>query len=162
MVKAATATWLNKIAKEKTNLLQEMFDMEPIHVQVIDPKTKKEKPHCQGEDIVYIWDKIYGQDKMMQDIVVETVTGPSTPGKDYVDDPTANPAMPYQQLRALVGDGGKWKWPEIWKNLVSFIPNQTYKRHWLEFHLTTKDQRFHHCDPWVGFVATTWTRMAPY
>ena len=44
-------------------------------------------------------------------IIVETVTGPSTPNKDYYDDINANPAMPYQQLRALVGDGGKWKWP---------------------------------------------------
>lgn len=91
--------------------------MEPIHVEVKDPKTKQPKPHCQGEDIVYIWDKIYGEDKMVQGIVVETVTGPSTPGKDYYDDINANPVMPYQQLRALVGDGGKWKWPEIWKNL---------------------------------------------
>ena len=118
---AATATWLNKIAKEKTNHLQEMFEMEPIHVDVIDPKTKKPKPHCQGEDIVYIWDKIYAQDKVVKNIVVETVTGPSTPGKDFVDDIKANPVMPYQQLRALVGDGGKWKWPEIWKSLVRNI-----------------------------------------
>jgi hypothetical protein len=117
----ATSTWLNKIAKEKTKLLQDMFDMEPIHVDVLDPKTKKNRPHVQGEDIIYIWDKIYGTDKMMHGIVVDTVTGPSTPGKDYVDDINANPAMPYQQLRALVGDGGKWKWPEIWKNLVSYL-----------------------------------------
>jgi hypothetical protein len=117
----ATATWLNKIAKEKTKLLQDMFDMEPIHVDVLDPKTKKNRPHVQGEDIIYTWDKIYGTDKMMHGIVVDTVTGPSTPGKDYVDDINANPAMPYQQLRALVGDGGKWKWPEIWKNLVSCL-----------------------------------------
>jgi hypothetical protein len=116
--KPATATWLNKIAKEKTQLLQEMFDMEPIHVEVKDPITKKPKPHCQGEDIIYHWEKIYSQDKMMQGIVVETATGPSTPGKDYVDDIKANPTMPYEQLRALVGDGGKWKWPEIYKKLV--------------------------------------------
>jgi hypothetical protein len=116
---AATSTWLNKVAKEKTKLLQELFEMEPIHVDVKDPKTKKPMPHCQGETIVYNWDKLYLKDPMMQNIVVETVTGPSTPGKDYVDDIGANPAMPYQQLRALVGDGGKWKWPEIWKNLVS-------------------------------------------
>ena len=110
---AATNTWLNKIAKEKTKLLQEMFEMEPIHVDVKDPKTRKLRPHRQGEDVAYLWDKIYGTDKMMHGIVVDTVTGPSTPGKDYVDDINANPAMPYQQLRALVGDGGKWKWPEI-------------------------------------------------
>eukprot|EP00584_Thalassiosira_punctigera_P007129 CAMPEP_0172534150 /NCGR_PEP_ID=MMETSP1067-20121228/6614_1 /TAXON_ID=265564 ORGANISM="Thalassiosira punctigera, Strain Tpunct2005C2" /NCGR_SAMPLE_ID=MMETSP1067 /ASSEMBLY_ACC=CAM_ASM_000444 /LENGTH=913 /DNA_ID=CAMNT_0013318901 /DNA_START=128 /DNA_END=2869 /DNA_ORIENTATION=+ len=114
---AATNTWLNKIAKEKTKLLQEMFAMEPIHVEVKDPRTKKLRPHQQGEDIVYLWDKIYAADEMMQGIVVDTVVGPSTPGRDYVDDTHANPAMPYQQLRALVGDGGKWKWPEIWKNL---------------------------------------------
>lgn len=119
MAKTATPTWLNKVAKEKTKLLQEMFEMEPIHVEVKDPRTKKVKPHTQGEDIVYVWDKLYGEDKVMQGIVVETVTGPSTPGVDYVDDINANPVMPYQQLRALVGDGGKWKWPEIWKSLVS-------------------------------------------
>lgn len=121
MSKPASATWLNKIAKEKTKLLQQMFEMEPIHVDVKDIKTKELKPRCQGEDIVYVWDKIYGEDKMVQNIVVETVTGPSTPGKDYYDDINANPVMPYQQLRALVGDGGKWKWPEIWKNLVGII-----------------------------------------
>jgi len=102
MTKPATATWLNKIAKEKTKLLQEMFEMEPIHVEVKDPKTKQPRPYTQGEDNVYIWDKIYAQDKTVQSIVVETVTGPSTPGKDYVDDIKANPAMPYQQLRASV------------------------------------------------------------
>jgi hypothetical protein len=63
-----------------------------------------------------IWDEIY--DDMVRNIVINTVVGPSTPGKDYYDDPTnANPVMPYQQLRALIGDGGKWKWPEIWKKL---------------------------------------------
>ena len=106
---AATNTWLNKIAKEKTKMLKEMFEMEPIHVEVKDPKTKQPKPHRQGEDIVYLWDKIYGTDKMMQGIVVDSVTGPTTPGKDYVDDINANPAMPYQQLRAFVGGGGFWK-----------------------------------------------------
>ena len=102
-------------------MMQEMFEMEPIHVDVKDPKTKKPRPHRQGEDIIYLWDKIYATDAMMKGIVVNTVTGPSTPGKDYVDDINANPAMPYQQLRALVGDGGKWKWPEIWKNLVCLL-----------------------------------------
>jgi hypothetical protein len=47
---AATPTWLNKIAKEKTKLLQEMYEMEPIHVEVIDPKTKKPKPHCTAKE----------------------------------------------------------------------------------------------------------------
>eukprot|EP00980_Cylindrotheca_fusiformis_P006059 scaffold1305_cov112-Cylindrotheca_fusiformis.AAC.1 len=113
-----TGTALNKIAKEKTKLLQEFYEMEPIHVTVKDPRTKKEKPHAQGEHLLYLWDKIYGNDPVMKTIVVETVVGPTTPDMDYYDDPVnANPAMPYQQLRALVGDGGKWKWPEIWKNL---------------------------------------------
>ena len=92
--------------------------MEPIHVDVKDPKTKQLKPRRQGEDIIYLWDKIYATDPMMKGIVVDTVTGPSTPNVDYVDDIKNNPVFPYQQLRALVGDGGKWKWPEIWKNLV--------------------------------------------
>ena len=115
----ATNSWLNKIAKEKTASLQKMFEMEPIHVDVKDPITKKVKPHCQGEDIIKVWDEIYACDEKMKSIVVDTVTGPSTPNRDYYDDVDgkANPAMPYQQIRALVGDGGKWKWPEIWKNL---------------------------------------------
>ena len=99
-------------------MMQEMFEMEPIHVDVKDPKTKQPKPHRQGEDIIYLWDKIYANDPMMKGIVVETATGPSTPNKDYYDDINANPAMPYQQLRALVGDGRKCKWAEIYKNLV--------------------------------------------
>jgi len=91
--------------------------MEPIHVDVKDPLTKKMKPHCQGEDILRVWDEIYALDSMINNIVIDTVVGPSTPGKDYYDDINANPAMPYQQIRALIGDGGKWKWPEIWKYL---------------------------------------------
>ena len=120
----ATPLWLNKIAKEKTALLKEIFEMEPIHVDVKHPVTKKLKPRCQGEDIIYAWDECYANDPMMKNIVIDTVTGPSTPGKDYYDDVhTANPAMPYQQLRALVGDGGKWKWPEIWKN-IDILPRR--------------------------------------
>jgi hypothetical protein len=119
-----SSTALNKIAKEKTKLLQEFYEMEPIHVTVKDPRTKKEKPHAQGEHLLYLWDKIYGNDPMMKTILVNTVTGPSTPDMDYYDDAVkANPAMPYQQLRALVGDGGKWKWPEIWKN-IDLLPRR--------------------------------------
>lgn len=112
---SAKATWLNKIAKEKTTLLQKIFEMEPIHVDVKHPVTKKLRPRCQGEDILKAWEDCY--DATVQSIVINTASGPSTPHKDYCDDLSANPAMPYQQLRALVGDGGKWKWPEIWKNL---------------------------------------------
>jgi hypothetical protein len=118
------STALNKIAKEKTKLLQEFYAMEPIHVTVKDPRTKKEIPHAQGEHLLYLWDKIYGNDPMMKGIMVDTVVGPSTPDMDYYDDMVkANPAMPYQQLRALVGDGGKWKWPEIWKN-IDLLPRR--------------------------------------
>ena len=118
IMSSITVVALNKIAKEKTAMLQELFDMEPIHVDVKDPKTKQLRPRRQGDDIVYLWDKLYANDPKMKGIVIETVTGPSTPNKDHVDDiNNANPAMPYQQLRALVGDGGKWKWPQIWKNL---------------------------------------------
>jgi len=120
----ATPTWLNSIAKEKTILLQEIFAMEPLHVDVKDPITKKLRPRCQGEDLVRVWDECYAKDPRMTSIVVDTVIGPSTPHRDYCDgededavNANPNPAMPYQQLRALVGDGGEWKWPEIWKNL---------------------------------------------
>lgn len=113
----AKPIWLNKIAKEKTALLQSIFEMEPIHVDVRHPVTRKLRPRCQGEDILRAWDECYADDPIVKSIVVDTAIGPSTPGKDYLDDASANPAMPYQQLRALVGDGGRWKWPEIWKNL---------------------------------------------
>mmetsp|Transcript_5637 Transcript_5637/g.13288 ORF Transcript_5637/g.13288 Transcript_5637/m.13288 type:complete len:932 (+) Transcript_5637:220-3015(+) len=113
-----TSTALNKIAKEKSKLLAEFFEMEPIHVTVKDPRTKKVKPHAQGEHLLYLWDKIYGNDPVMKSVIVDTVVGPSTPDMDYYDDmEKGNPAMPYQQIRALIGDGGKWKWPEIYKNL---------------------------------------------
>jgi len=114
---SARPTWLNKIAKQKTTLLQKIFEMEPIHVDVKHPITKKLRDRCQGEDILRAWEECYADDPIVKNIVIDTATGPSTPDKDYYDDINANPAMPYQQLRALVGDGGKWKWPEIWKNL---------------------------------------------
>ena len=113
----ARPAWLNKIAREKTALLQSIFEMEPVHVDVKHPVTKQLRPRCQGEDILRAWDDCYANDPIVRNIVVDTAIGPSTPGRDYRDDPSANPAMPYQQLRALVGDGGRWKWPEIWKNL---------------------------------------------
>ena len=124
----ANAMELNKLAKEKTALLEQLFAMEPVHVpDVKDPKTKDLRPRAQGEDIIRLWDELY--DSKIQSIVLETVTGPSTPNHDHVDAfllqdagdaslaVVANPVMPYQQLRALVGDGGKWKWPDIWKQL---------------------------------------------
>ena len=134
-------------------MLEQLFSMEPMHVDVIDTKTGTVRPRCQGEDLVELWDRLYANDPVMKSIVVETVVGPSTPHRDYYDDAVpilsgavsnnsssidgdsndngnmkigngqsssttpANPVMPYQQLRAVVGDGGKWKWPEIWKSL---------------------------------------------
>ena len=129
---SAKPLWLNNIAEEKTTLLKQFFEMEPIHVDIKDPVTKKLKPRCQGEEIIYAWDECYANDPMMKNIVIDTMVGPSTPGKDYYDaspingnssastidnNNNVNPVMPYQQLRALVGDGGKWKWPKIWKNI---------------------------------------------
>jgi len=123
------ASTLNKIAKEKTGLFKRFIEHEPIHIDVKDPFTKKRKPRCQGEDILETWNELYNNDSVLKSIVIDTCVGPTTPGLDYHDsidtitrsnvgencDP--NPAMPYQQIRALIGDGGKWKWPEIWKNL---------------------------------------------
>jgi len=43
----------------------------------------------------------------VKNTVVETVTGPS-------DDET-NPVYPYEKIRAIVGDGGNWKWPRMWQ-----------------------------------------------
>merc|ERR1719189_929316 len=43
----------------------------------------------------------------MKNVVVKTVTGPSSDEE--------NPVMPYEKLQAVVGDGGDWKWPRMWQ-----------------------------------------------
>ena len=50
-VEVASPTYLNAIAKEKTEMLERFFSMEPMHVEVMDKKTGQPKPRCQGEDV---------------------------------------------------------------------------------------------------------------
>ena len=81
---------LEELAREKSVLLNEFFQAEP-------PRTK-------GEDIVELWRQIH--DETVQNTVIETVQGASD---------ASNPVFPYEKLQAIVGDGGHWKWPRIWR-----------------------------------------------
>jgi len=64
-----------------------------------------EPPEAKGDDILELWESLY--DDTVKSIVVDCVNGPS-------DDQT-NEVLPYQKIRALVGDGGNWKWPRMWQ-----------------------------------------------
>jgi hypothetical protein len=52
-----------------------------------------------------LWRQIY--DEEVKSTVVKTAQGPS--------DDLSNPVFPYEKLQAIVGDGGHWKWPRIWR-----------------------------------------------
>lgn len=82
---------LEELARTKTVLLKIFFQAEP-------PSTK-------GEDLVELWRQIY--DEEVKSTVVKTAQGPS--------DDLSNPVFPYEKLQAIVGDGGHWKWPRIWR-----------------------------------------------
>lgn len=82
---------LEEVATAKADQLKKFFAAEP-------PKDK-------GEDLVALWHEIY--DAAVQSTIVQTSRGPS--------DDEANPVFPYEKLWALVGDGGSWKWPRIWR-----------------------------------------------
>ncbi|CAE7555429.1 Gars1 [Symbiodinium pilosum] len=81
---------LEDLANTKVELLKQFFQAEP-------PKTK-------GEDLLDLWQQIY--DETVRSTVVEAVSGP-TDG--------SNPVLPYEKLYAIVGTGGHWKWPRIWR-----------------------------------------------
>lgn len=87
---------LEEIKEKKVELLKEFLAQEP--------------PKCKGDDIVTLWEKLYDAD--MRKATVETITGESTLGLD-----SDNFVFPYQQIRAVVGDGGNWKWPRMWQRL---------------------------------------------
>ena len=82
---------LEELARTKTVLLKDFFQAEP-------PSTK-------GEDLVELWRQMY--DEEVKKTVVKTAQGPS--------DDLSNPVFPYEKLQAIVGDGGHWKWPRIWR-----------------------------------------------
>lgn len=89
-------TELEALKEKKTELLKEFLAQEP--------------PKCKGDDLVTLWEKLYDAD--MRKATVETLTGESTLGLD-----SDNFAFPYQQIRAVVGDGENWKWPRMWQRL---------------------------------------------
>ncbi|CAJ1344623.1 unnamed protein product [Effrenium voratum] len=89
---ALTPKDLEELGKAKTVLLKEFFQAEP--------------PATRGEDLAELWRQIYDDD--MQSTVINTACGPSD---------TNILVFPYEKLQALVGDGGHWKWPRIWRRL---------------------------------------------
>jgi len=86
-----TPTELEEIKDKKVELMKKMLSVEP--------------PEAKGDDIIELWETLY--DDTVRSIVVDTVSGPS--------DEATNPVLPYQKIRALVGDGGNWKWPRMWQ-----------------------------------------------
>jgi len=86
------ANELEELVNTKSKLLKDFFTAEP-------PSTK-------GEDLLELWNQIYDDD--LQSTVVQTVDGPSD---------QTSPVFPYEKLYALLGDGGNWKWPRIWRRL---------------------------------------------
>jgi len=84
---------LEELAASKTELLKQFFQAEP--------------PNTKGEDVIELWRQIY--DETVRNTVVETCRGPS--------DVEGNEVLPYEKLYAVVGDGGHWKWPRIWRRL---------------------------------------------
>jgi len=62
-------------------------------------------PKSNGDQLLELWKRLYTD--AVKKTVVETVSGPS-------DDET-NPVYPYEKIRAIVGDGGNWKWPRMWQ-----------------------------------------------
>eukprot|EP00405_Crypthecodinium_cohnii_P017674 CAMPEP_0206448696 /NCGR_PEP_ID=MMETSP0324_2-20121206/17630_1 /ASSEMBLY_ACC=CAM_ASM_000836 /TAXON_ID=2866 /ORGANISM="Crypthecodinium cohnii, Strain Seligo" /LENGTH=778 /DNA_ID=CAMNT_0053917897 /DNA_START=78 /DNA_END=2414 /DNA_ORIENTATION=+ len=84
---------LQELQQEKARLFAEFIEMNP--------------PHFTGEDLVAKWEELY--DDTIASAVVKTSQGPSS------DD--ANPVFPYEKLRAVLGDGGNWKWPRMWRQL---------------------------------------------
>lgn len=88
-----TPSELEDISEKKTELLKEFLGKEP--------------PGCKGDDIIKLWESIYDDD--MKKAVVDTVSGLSNEEDNIVH--------PYEKLRAVVGDGGNWKWPRMWQKL---------------------------------------------
>eukprot|EP00931_Biecheleriopsis_adriatica_P050713 TRINITY_DN2938_c0_g1_i1.p1 TRINITY_DN2938_c0_g1~~TRINITY_DN2938_c0_g1_i1.p1 ORF type:complete len:793 (-),score=191.70 TRINITY_DN2938_c0_g1_i1:160-2538(-) len=88
---ALTPAALEEVRKAKVGLLSEFFAAEP--------------PKSRGEDLIVLWNKIY--DDLVKSTVVDTVAGHS--------DEDTNPVFPYEKIYALVGEGGNWKWPRIWR-----------------------------------------------
>lgn len=90
---AITPTELEQITEKKVELLKEFLAMEP--------------PKCKGDDLIEHWQKLYCDD--MKKSVITCVNGESN------DDD--NRVFPYEKIRAIVGDGGNWKWPRMWQKL---------------------------------------------
>jgi len=86
-------TELEEIKEKKSELLKEFLALEP--------------PNHKGDDLIELWAKLYCPD--MVSAVVENKQGHSNDAENWV--------FPYQKIRAVVGDGGNWKWPRMWQKL---------------------------------------------
>lgn len=82
---------MEELANRKVELLKKFLSAEP--------------PSDRGEDLIELWREIY--DDELKSAVIETATGPS--------DDITNPVLPYEKLYCVVGDGGNWKWPRMWR-----------------------------------------------
>merc|ERR1719238_1854414 len=80
-------------------------DLKEEIVKVMKEFLAIEPPKANGDQLLELWKRLYTD--TVKKTVVETVTGPS-------DDET-NPVYPYEKIRAIVGDGGNWKWPRMWQ-----------------------------------------------
>ncbi|CAD7946164.1 unnamed protein product [Amoebophrya sp. A120] len=58
-------------------------------------------PDVQGEGLLAIWDKLWTEE--LKSVEVNTVDG------------VTGDVFPYEKIRAIVGDGGNWKWPRMWQ-----------------------------------------------
>ncbi|CAD7968360.1 unnamed protein product [Amoebophrya sp. A25] len=79
--------------------------LEATTIQGLKDLLAAQPPDIQGEGLLDIWDELWT--KELQSVVVNTVDGPS--------DDVTNPVYPYEKIRAVVKDGGNWKWPRMWQ-----------------------------------------------
>merc|ERR1712209_248401 len=93
IMETLSPTDLEDIKEKKSALLKEFLALEP--------------PNQKGDDLIELWDKLYCKD--MKSAVVDTKSGDSNDAENWV--------FPYQKIRAVVGDGGNWKWPRMWQRL---------------------------------------------
>ena len=73
-------------------------------------------PETQGEGLLDLWDQLWT--KELASVQVNTVEGISDDKKNYV--------FPYEKIRAVVGDGGNWKWPRMWQRFDELERRGTY------------------------------------
>ena len=82
---------LKVLEQSTTTVLKELLAAQP--------------PDIQGEGLLDIWERLWT--KELASVQVQTTEG--------VSDDESNWVFPYEKIRAVVGDGGNWKWPRMWQ-----------------------------------------------